>query len=72
MLYLLLNNSKKSGYDSYLGKVIRAKSEKEARKIANEDTGAECKIWENSKIASCEKIKSVGTSKVILSDFYSV
>ena len=63
------NSNSFAYYDSYYGKVIRAKSEKSARKLANENTGDEGKIWEDTNKVSCKIITVNGDEEIILIDF---
>ncbi len=56
-------------YDEYYGKVIRAKSKREARQIANMTVGDEGRIWENCLKVACEAIDPDGPSDTLLTDF---
>jgi hypothetical protein len=70
MLYLLeMIMVLDRGYDYYEAKLVRAKSEDEARKIANEIVGDEGKIWEDKELVACKIIKKMGNSEVIISSF---
>lgn len=56
-------------YDVYSEKLIRAKRSVEARKMANEKTGDEGKIWEDVVKVSSKKIKEVGQDEIIIENF---
>ena len=73
MLYLIYRTEKDGKiYDCNDGFVIRAKSEKQARKLASEDFADEGKdCWLYSDKSSCEKIKSTGENEIILKDFHA-
>jgi hypothetical protein len=68
MIYLLRQIGM-VGYDQYDAKIIRASSEYEARKIANETTGDEGQIWTDSTKVSCVLVKSIGKPEAILESF---
>ena len=68
-LFLLETTSEQIIWDAYDKKFIRAKNEKEARRIANEQVGDEGKIWEDSDQVSCETITVNGESGIIVTDY---
>jgi hypothetical protein len=69
-LYLLSrDNIFTCEYDEYDEKLIRAKTSKEARLIANESTGSEGKIWEDTKKVKVKEIKVTGKSGVIMTSY---
>jgi hypothetical protein len=55
--------------DVYDGKVIRAVSPSEARKVANEHVSDEGEIWQDVTKVSCKQIKEDGQPKVVLESF---
>lgn len=59
-----------SPYDSYLGFIIRAKSAKQARKIASKNAYDEggC-VWLDKKYSYCKIVKLDGKEGVILGSF---
>lgn len=57
------------GYDEYESKIVRAKSEKEARRIANKKVGDEGPLWEDPTYVSCERVLVHGPSKELLGSF---
>ncbi len=59
----ILKRTDIAGYDQYLGFVVRANTEEEARKIAKEQA---CGMWGP---ATCEQLKENGESGVILEAF---
>ena len=66
-LFLLCRNPGPVIYDSNYAMVIRAKNEKEARKIANNyTTGMEGQIWGDIDKVACESIPVKGDPEVIL------
>jgi len=67
-LYLLERKPKDVGYDEFDAKLIRARSEGQARKIANENTGDEGKTW-HRKGVRCTRIFVSGISKEIIGSF---
>lgn len=70
-LYLLLVKANQPhDTDSYEAKVVRAKDEIDARRFANEETGTEGKIWENSEKVFCVELTYEGTVGVILDSLY--
>lgn len=68
MIYQLIRTDY-VGYDEYLGKVIRAESEQEAREIANQDTGDEGKLWTDPTKVACSLVEPQGASGEILGAF---
>ncbi len=58
-------------YDCYKGFVIRAKSEKRAREIANESPGDEGSIWIDSLLTKCVELTAEGSEGKVLSDFHA-
>lgn len=67
MIYKLTRKTR--SYDEFDGKIIRAKSEIEARCIANEHTGDEGRVWLDDKEVKCEVISENGPSGEILGSF---
>lgn len=71
-------------YDKAFGFVVRAETEEEARKLANDDGGDETgpysqKVyrtggnpWLDPKYSSCEELTADGASGVVIRDFRSV
>lgn len=57
------------GYDEYDSKVIRAKTEDEARKIANQSVGDEGRLWDDPVCVKCERVFADGDSCEILASF---
>jgi hypothetical protein len=57
------------GYGAYDEKVIRARCDDEARKIANLDTVNEGSIWTDPTLVTCEPIDVLGESGPILESF---
>ena len=66
-LYLLFR--KELTYDAFGAKLIRAKSQKQARKIANEEVCGEGEIWENKELVECTVITNEGTVGVVIASF---
>jgi hypothetical protein len=71
MLYLLTVITTVPNWDYYDSMIIRARSHKEARKIANTYANREGKIWEDKEKVSCNKIDLEGKSGMILGSFNS-
>lgn len=46
--------------------VIRARTESQARKLANSKSLCEGKIWEDPKQASCEQVKASGEPEIVV------
>ena len=68
-LYLLTRNGK-CDYDEYHEKVIRAGTESEARRIANDNVGDEGKIWDSLAV-DAEIVDPFGKPGEILGDFHA-
>jgi len=68
MIYLLTRLDE-VGYDEFDGWVIRAKSEEEARKLANECCGNEGEMWNDKDMVACILVEPDGDADVILSSF---
>ena len=66
MKLFLLKRTDGADYDEHDAKVIRAKSEKQAREIANENTGDEGKIWGDKKEVTCEIVTAAGEAGALL------
>lgn len=66
-LYLLTREN--HDYDEYRAKLIRARTQKQARRIANEHVGSEGKIWENKELVKRTIIINEGTVGEIISSF---
>ena len=58
-------------YDKPFGYVVRAKTEGEARKIAEDKSGTALKkhTWLNPQYSTCVELTSDGLSEVIIEDF---
>ena len=56
-------------YDEYDEKVIRAKSEKQAREIANKNVGDEGQIWADKNLVVAEIVTAAGEPGVISDSF---
>ncbi len=56
-------------FDEYEKHLIRAKSQKRARQIANNISRDEGKIWEDKELVKCKQIKIEGKEEIIISDF---
>jgi len=71
MIYLLTRIGDVN-YEENAGFVIRAESESEARSIANDGTiSGEGQIWTDPTKVKCEEVDPLGTSQIILIDFYA-
>ena len=57
--------------DECASQLIRAKTEKRARQIANTQTCDEGKIWENKKLVSCIRIFVRGEEQIIITDVHT-
>lgn len=68
MIYLLTRTDH-TEYDEYDAKVVRARSEKRARYIANITTGDEGKIWTDPTKVTCEVLKTSKPEGIILASF---
>ena len=69
MAIWLLERLDRFDYNEYVAKVIRAKTAKEARFLANQDVGYEGKVWTDTDIVRCRKINPDGKNKVISTDY---
>jgi hypothetical protein len=61
-------------YDKAFGFVIRAKTEKKARCLADQDAGDEndnFSAWTDKKYSTCIELTPSGKEQIILRDFYS-
>ena len=63
-------------YDKVFGFVIRAKTEKEAREMANNKAKDENKegvknVWLNPKYSKCIVLRNIGKIEIIMRDFKS-
>ena len=67
-LYLLTRTDGPT-YDAYEAKLIRAKSQKQAREIANIDTGDEGEIWVDKKQVKSTILKNKGRVGEIITSF---
>jgi len=74
-IYHLTNTGGYTGYDSYHGFVVRAKSPVEARKLAAGRDATQPKIWLDSKLSTCDRLGTCPATKnfseVILGDFHA-
>ncbi len=66
-IYLLERTAAADQYE-HKAKIIRAKSVKEARNIANDNCWVEGRIWNSLTKVKCMQIKVTGKSKEILGD----
>ena len=72
MTLWLLERIGKSRYDEYVGHVIRAGSEDEARAIAAEKPGDEgAAVWTEPAHSTCTPVAEAGETGIILSDFHA-
>lgn len=69
MSIYLLKRKEAPGWDEYDAKIVRAPSERDARRIANKSTGDEGGVWVDEKKVTCEKLYSNGESVEILGSF---
>lgn len=69
MNFYLLDLKNNDGYDINQARVVRANSEKEARRLANETVADEGPVWENPEEVSCDLLDPNGPAEVILSDY---
>lgn len=71
----ILKAKKPVGYDSYNSFVVRAESEKNARKLAAESKGDENYIsrpvsfWESPDFSSCEELTALGPEEIVVGSF---
>lgn len=70
MNIFLLGRINETWYDEYLGKVIVAENEAQAREMANDDVGDEGKVWTDATEVSCIEI-DMSKSAVILQSFHA-
>ena len=63
----LLRQVNPVGYDEYVGFVVRASSEEEARSLCKR--ADEGDIWSDPKLTTCEEIPLVGEAEIILESF---
>jgi len=68
MIYLLSRNLDDVDYEENDAMVIRATSESEARRIANENS-SEGNIWGDRKRVMCKKLYPAAKSELILNSF---
>jgi hypothetical protein len=69
-LYLLKRDDSWIGYDEYVGFVVRAESEEQAREIVSKTNGQEGgKTWLDASKASCDLIDQAGSPGIILDSF---
>lgn len=69
MNFYLLDLKYNEDYDTTQSQVVRANSEEEARRLANQSCGDEGQIWENPDEVSCELLDPNGPAEVILTDY---
>jgi len=69
MQLYLLTREETAYYDEYDSKLIRAKSQKQAREIANENVGDEGKIWDDKKLVKSTIIVNHGEVGVVIESF---
>lgn len=62
-------------YDKNFGFVIRAKTEADAREMANVNAGDEkdtCRdIWKNPNYSTCVELSKTGEAEIIIADYRS-
>ena len=71
MLYLL-RRTDDIGYDEYVGFIVRASSDKEAREfVIKSKPGSDenDETWRNPAFSTCTEIQASGEEKIILSSF---
>ena len=57
-------------YDKAFGFVVEARSEAEARQLANEDGGDECgDPWLDPEMSTCERLRTTGKPRIVIQDF---
>ena len=66
-LYLLERDY--CGHDECDSKLIRARTQKQARRIANVEAGDEGKIWENKERVKCIVVTNEGAVGEIIASF---
>lgn len=70
MLFLLIVKDEfDGGYDSYDAKVVSAASEEDARELANQKTGEEGKIWQDSSKVTCERLTDESCEGIVCASF---
>jgi len=69
MAIYLLSRIEAPDYDEYDAKVVIARTDKHARKLANQLVGDEGYIWEDPAQVECELIDHYGEPCVILESF---
>ena len=69
MKLYLLTRKDDVDWDEYDSKLIRAGNPKSARIMANEDPGAEGKMWGDATKVTCQQIMQNGPAKVIIQSF---
>ena len=69
------DNPWKPWYDKAFGFVVRAETEEEARRLANEKAGDEnryeMRTWLDSTYSTCKPLTYEGTPEVVMRDFAS-
>ena len=68
MKIFLLTRKEETDWDEYAGKVVVAKNEENARKIANTSTADEGLIWEDPEKVTCN-IVDTEFEHIVLEDF---
>lgn len=69
MNFYILRLKNNINYDTVQAQIVRANSEKEARRVANQRVGDECPVWGNPKEVSCDLLDTNGPVEVILRDY---
>ena len=69
MAYWLLEVIGPVGYDAYEAKLIKAKTEEEARKIANYHVGEEGPVWQSKYSVTCEKLNAKRKDGLVIASF---
>ncbi len=69
MQLYLLTRTEDADYDEFIGMVIRANNEEQARGLANRASREEGEIWGDSSLVDCSPITAKGVAKIILFSF---
>ncbi len=68
-LFLLDRDEDNCNHDEIDSVLIRARSEKQARMLANSCHATEGRIWEDPELVSCEIVTAKGQPGIIMSSF---
>lgn len=69
MNFYLLELKYNEDYDTVQAQVVRANSEEDARRVANQRVGDEGRVWENPDEVRCELLDPSGPVEIILRDY---